>query len=95
MPDIVNSPTVTINTPSGSEKLANPLFTYNFPTLNPSQFPTSQNVGDWYLARDRQTYRCPINQIGGPSNIAEANEYLQSGGLQYSTVGSHPYESDE
>lgn len=91
IPDIVNSPTVTINTPSGSQTLANPLWTYKFPALNPSYFPTSQNAaGDWYLAKDSQTYRCPNTEIGGPSNIAQANAYLQSSGLQYSTVRSQP-----
>lgn len=93
IPDIVNSPTVTINTPLGSQTLDNPLFTYKFPALNPSYFPRSQSDG--YLAQDSQTYRCPNNQIGGPSNAAQANEYLQSNGLQYSTVGSRPYVSDE
>ena len=41
MPDVVNQPSITINTPNGSQSIDNPLYTYNFhPLPSPPEFPT-------------------------------------------------------
>ncbi|KAG0650056.1 Polyphenol oxidase 1 [Hyphodiscus hymeniophilus] len=87
IPDVVSSQHVTVNTPTGSQTLTNPLWGYKFPPLTSAQFPSTQqsNAGDWYLAADGQTYRSPNNQVGGPSNVNTANTALTNSGLQYST----------
>lgn len=45
MPDIVTTDTVTINTPSGSQDVANPLLTYSFQEfpLNSTWFPSDMD----------------------------------------------------
>ena len=39
MPDVINSPMITINTPMGSQQISNPLYTYTFHPLTPSDLP--------------------------------------------------------
>ena len=98
MPDIVNAPTITIPTPNGVQTVSNPLLTYKLPQPLPaSQFPSSESSGasDWYLAKDIQTYRSPNNQIGGPSNYAQANSALAANTLQYQAVSAMCSESQQ
>ena len=89
IPDVVDSPTITINTPTGAQTVSNPLYSYKFQTfpLDPKYFPATQSSGayDWYLAKYKQTMRSPDSQ-GGPSDFAVANGQLNSAGLKYSTV---------
>lgn len=98
MPDVVNTPTITITTPYGAQTVANPLFSYKFQTfpLNKEYFPTTQSGGnyDWYLALDNQTYRNPLDETGGPSNYAGANMVLAKDQLQSRTVGNSRRETD-
>jgi tyrosinase len=78
MPDITNSQTVQITTPTGIRSVNNPLFAYKFQTypLNPSYFPPGQ---DYPLPTYRQTTREPFGTI---------NSRLRSEGFQRRTVCS-------
>ena len=45
MPDVTNQPKITVNTPTGSQLIDNPLYTYTFhPRPSTSDFPTSESV---------------------------------------------------
>ena len=45
MPDVTNQPKITINTPTGSQLIDNPLYTYTFhPRPSTSDFPTKESV---------------------------------------------------
>jgi hypothetical protein len=89
IPDIVNKPTVQINTPSGVQTVSNPLYQYkfqNFP-LNPSWFPPNQD-GD--LNTYPETVRSP-DYPGGPSDFSNANYSLSIDNLKSRTVSSQTF----
>ncbi|KAA8563987.1 hypothetical protein EYC84_011986 [Monilinia fructicola] len=87
LPPIVNDATVQINTPSGTQNVANPLLLYKFQQfpLNETWFPTrGTNRADEDLAQDPTTLRCPDKEVQGTSQPDEANDYMNSEGLMSS-----------
>jgi len=83
MPDFLNTPSVTITTPSGVQSVTNPLAAYKFQSKKrPDLFPSQQEVaGDWYLSAPPQTLRNPDTQ-GGSSNFERANNELANNGFK-------------
>ena len=73
IPNIVNTPSITITTPSGPRTVNNPLYRYTLPTLDPTYFP--RNAPDGFLARDKTTIR-----------DSNANAALARAGLTGATV---------
>ena len=60
MPDLLNTKTIVINTPSGSQNITNPLYTYTFhPRPNSSDFPPGEIVStSRRISRMRVTLQC-------------------------------------
>jgi len=81
MPNIVNSATVQINTPTGMKEVPNPSVTYKFQKfpLDPSAFP---NDGTGITQRPK-TVRAPVNGESAPNtvnlNLANARPSLMEG----------------
>lgn len=72
MPDPVNDPTISINTPQGVQNIANPLYSYTFHPLPPApDFPT-----DDLLSTYNSTARYP--DPSGKSQPDLANKQLQA-----------------
>lgn len=92
MPDITNTDTVTITTPSGEEMVANPLLTFsflNFP-LDPVLFPDSgQDTHEDRLSHDPHTLRMPTgvapDRVSNPGTV---NANLNNGHFMENTVRS-------
>jgi len=87
MPDFLNTPWVTVTTPSGVQSVANPLTTYKFQSPKmPDLFPSLQaQSDDWYLSIPTQTLRNPDTQ-GGVSNYERVNNELANNGFKAQTV---------
>ena len=70
IPDLVNQPTISINTPSGRQSVTNPLYTYKFHPKPPeSEFPRD-NTG---MYKYSQTVRCPDSQGVSQPDVANRN----------------------
>lgn len=90
MPDIANTDTVTITTPSGQETIANPLLTFsflNFP-LDPVLFPdTGNDSHEDRLSHDPHTLRMPSgvapNRVSNPDTV---NNNLNNAHFMENTV---------
>ena len=73
MPDPVNSPTITVNTPHGIMNIANPLYSYTFhPQPSAADFPPS----DGPIAKYHSTVRYP--DISGQSQPDLVNLQLEA-----------------
>jgi hypothetical protein len=57
IPNILNTPKITITKPGGRQLVDNPLFAYTFPSLDSASFPTGESDG--FLAKDKTTVRDP------------------------------------
>ncbi|KAG9229730.1 common central domain of tyrosinase-domain-containing protein [Amylocarpus encephaloides] len=81
MPDVITTPTLTIDTPSGPTTVTNPLYEYKFQQfpLNETWFPGDQ---DNKLSTYETTKRCPVD---GVSNNNQANKNLVGRGLKKNT----------
>ncbi|KAH8588949.1 hypothetical protein B0O99DRAFT_524064 [Bisporella sp. PMI_857] len=87
MPDVLNTATVSINTPSGLENVTNPLLLYKFQEfpLNSTWFPNDDSVslGERSLSQLRITMRLPFNGESSPdsanSNLRNARPSLMQG----------------
>jgi tyrosinase len=84
MPDIVNTPTVSITTPTGYANVSNPLLLYKFQQfpLNESWFPADY-PGYGVLNTYPTTLRTPIDNASSPDS---ANANLGASGLKINTV---------
>ena len=70
IPDVVNTPRISINTPTGRQTVDNPLYTYKFhPQPSASDFP-HDSTGVW---RYPQTVRCPDSRGNSQPNVANSN----------------------
>ncbi|PQE14942.1 hypothetical protein CJF32_00002481 [Rutstroemia sp. NJR-2017a WRK4] len=85
LPPVVSDNTVQIETPTGTQTVANPLLLYKFQQfpLNPTWFPNGFNVGkaDRDLSQDPVTLRCPDKAVQGTSQPSTVNQNLGAGGL--------------
>lgn len=92
MPDFLNTPSVTITTPSGVQSVVNPLAAYKFQSSpkNQNLFPSTQAAAsDWYLSAAPQTLRNP-DKAGGVSNFERANNELANNNLKSQIVRCNP-----
>ena len=73
MPDVVNSPTITVNCPNGITNIANPLYSYTFhPQPSAADFPP----GDGPIAKYHTTVRYP--DVSGQSQPDLVNLQLEA-----------------
>jgi len=95
MPDFLNTPSLTITTPSGVQSVTNPLAAYKFQSpKNQDLFPSQQSIAaDWYLSNPSQTLRNP-DVLGGASNFERANDELANNGFKAQTVSIIPSRID-
>ena len=65
MPDLVNEPTISINTPSGSQVIVNPLYNYTFhPHPSSSEFPSGDRVRHISIyIHNKHTCRNELHQV--------------------------------
>ena len=72
MPDPVNDPTITINTPQGPQSISNPLYTYTFhPLPSAPDFPADDPLSSY-----PSTVRYPDDSGKGQPDLA--NQQLQA-----------------
>lgn len=72
MPDPVNDPLITVNTPNGSQSIINPLYNYTFhPQPSASEFPPDDQLSAYH-----STVRYPSDT--GESQPDLANLQLQA-----------------
>ena len=76
MPDPVNDPIITINTPQGIQSISNPLYNYTFhPLPGPPDFPAGDDLSSY-----PSTVRYP--DASGNSQPDLANQQLQANAQQ-------------
>ena len=67
MPDVTNQPKITIHTPTGTQLIDNPLYTYTFhPRPSTSDFPTSESVSSHepnVFSNTLQPPKCFVSRI--------------------------------
>jgi tyrosinase len=90
LPPVVSDDTVQIETPTGTQTVANPLYLYKFQQfpLNSTWFPNGTDVGeaDQDLSQDPITLRFPDQPVQGTSQPDIVNEDLGAEGLMNMVV---------
>ncbi|KAI9732411.1 MAG: hypothetical protein M1834_001619 [Cirrosporium novae-zelandiae] len=79
MPDAVNQPQITVNTPNGTQTITNPLVAYNFHPVDPTMAPNGDP-----LIKYNHTVRYPNS--AGESQPNLANQQLMANGVQLHTL---------
>jgi hypothetical protein len=81
MPDPVNDPMITVNTPHGAINMVNPLYNYTFhPQPSATEFPPSDSLSQFH-----STVRYP--NAAGQSQPDLANAQLQANAAAYALHG--------
>jgi tyrosinase len=90
IPTSLTSSSITINTPTGSKTISNPLFRYNFhPTVGPPDFPSSEGYANApYTTRGS---RAQSNLNSNAASIHDRTYLLLSRQSNYSPFSNHAY----